>query len=313
MSIRPTCSIVIPAYNEQDHIKSTLLSLSNQSLPRKSYEIIVVDNGSTDKTTEIALKYADRVLEVPEGNVGAVRNRGIKCALADIIVCTDADCIVESTWLERGISLLNEHPQHAFGGGLRPSSTSSWVEDKWLLNPGGKASQQKSLMGSCIFIWKRDFEAVDGFLEDITSGEDSDLSERLKKQSISVVINNELSVIHNGGAKTIREFFKRQVWHSENYYKDFKKLLSDKVLFLTVLYSANFILVLFFILLHRLNLLLISVVIFLAIPAILSTKRIIRANYQPSSFVDLLSIYFLDHIYILARSIGSIKGILKRE
>ena len=313
MNFTPSCSIVIPAYNEQVHLESTLLSLSNQSIPRESYEIIVVDNGSTDKTTDLAEKYADRVLVVPELNVGAVRNQGIKSASSDIIVCTDADCVVEYTWLERGISLLNEYPQHTFGGGLRPSNTSSWVEEKWLLNPNGKAFQQKSLMGSCIFIWKRDFEAVGGFLEDITSGEDSDLSERLEKQSIQVVINNELSVIHNGGAKTIREFFKRQIWHSENYYNDFKKLLSDKVLFLTALYSANFILILFFTFSHRLNLLLISLMFFLAVPAILSIKRIIRANYQPTSLVDLLSIYSLDHIYILARSIGSIKGILKRE
>ena len=64
MNFTPSCSIVIPAYNEQDHLESTLLSLSNQSIPRESYEIIVVDNGSTDKTTDLAEKYAD-ILELP--------------------------------------------------------------------------------------------------------------------------------------------------------------------------------------------------------------------------------------------------------
>ena len=92
-------SVVIPAHNEEKYIEKCLLSLENQSIPRKDYEIIVVNDSSTDKTKSVAKKYADRVIDVHARIVGKARDVGFKKASGWIIASTDADTIVPRNWL----------------------------------------------------------------------------------------------------------------------------------------------------------------------------------------------------------------------
>ena len=92
-------SVIVPAYNEADMIGSCLDSLLSQSLDRDTYEIIVVDNNSTDLTASIAHSKGVRVeKELRKGYVHAIR-RGIEVAQTDLIAFTDADCRVPSDWL----------------------------------------------------------------------------------------------------------------------------------------------------------------------------------------------------------------------
>jgi len=92
-------TVIVPAYNEQDLIAGCLDSLLNQSLDREYYEIIVVDNNSTDLTAKIALSKGVRVeKELRKGYVHAIR-RGIDVSQTDLIAFTDADCRVPANWL----------------------------------------------------------------------------------------------------------------------------------------------------------------------------------------------------------------------
>jgi glycosyltransferase involved in cell wall biosynthesis len=93
-------SVVIPAYNEEEHILRCLVSLSHQTIPRNEYEIIVVDGNSRDRTRELAERYADRVFIQRSRKVGGARNDGILDAQGDIVATTDADCIIPPDWLE---------------------------------------------------------------------------------------------------------------------------------------------------------------------------------------------------------------------
>src|SRR3989344_7539418 len=116
---KPQISVVIPAYNEALYIEPCLKSLENQTLNRNKYEIIVVDGNSTDKTREIARKYADFVLTETEKSVGKARNRGCKKASGKIIANTDADTIVKKNWLEqiqKGLS--GKNVVAVYGAGL---------------------------------------------------------------------------------------------------------------------------------------------------------------------------------------------------
>ena len=79
-------SVIIPTYNEEKNIIRTLYYLSRQTLPRKNYEIIIVDGGSKDRTVEIALKYADKVIKQKSKGVGGARNDGAIIAKGEIIV-----------------------------------------------------------------------------------------------------------------------------------------------------------------------------------------------------------------------------------
>jgi len=92
-------SVIIPTFNEEENIAQCLVSLSHQTVARTTYEVIVVDGGSKDRTCEIARKYADRVFTQTSRKVGGARNDGIDAAKGDIVATTDADCILPPSWI----------------------------------------------------------------------------------------------------------------------------------------------------------------------------------------------------------------------
>ncbi len=92
-------SVIVPAYNEEQNIGACLESLSHQTLPRDQYEIIVVDGGSKDRTSEIAARSADMVFIQTSKKVGGARNDGVLKSLGEIIATTDADCLIPQDWL----------------------------------------------------------------------------------------------------------------------------------------------------------------------------------------------------------------------
>lgn len=92
-------SVVIPAFNEEAYLSSCLASLEAQIKP--PYEIIVVDNNSTDKTQEIAKKYGAKVVLEPTQSTISSRNCGFNLASGDIIARLDADSIALSDWIQR--------------------------------------------------------------------------------------------------------------------------------------------------------------------------------------------------------------------
>jgi glycosyltransferase involved in cell wall biosynthesis len=96
-------SIVIPAYNEQEHISATIASILAQDTDRSSYEIIVADNGSQDETARAAREAgADLVVsETEKKGPNAARQRGFIASRGSIIAFLDADCRVPRDWLER--------------------------------------------------------------------------------------------------------------------------------------------------------------------------------------------------------------------
>ena len=92
-------SIIVPTWNEEKYLTKCLDSLVNQSW-HGSYEIIVVDGGSTDRTVHVAEKYADKVLIEPNLRVGAARNLGARNARGGILAFIDADTIANAHWLD---------------------------------------------------------------------------------------------------------------------------------------------------------------------------------------------------------------------
>lgn len=101
-------SIIIPTLNEEGCIERCLKTLSNQTVLRKDYEIIVSDGGSKDKTVKIARKYADRVVVVKKRGISVGLNAGIRKARSDVIAVTHADCLVPDFWVERILSDMKD-------------------------------------------------------------------------------------------------------------------------------------------------------------------------------------------------------------
>jgi glycosyltransferase involved in cell wall biosynthesis len=106
----PGISLIIPAYNAARYLGEALDSALNQTVrPR---QIIVVDDGSTDNTLEVAQRYGDRVMVIAQENAGTseARNRGLEKADQPLITFLDADDHFAPNKLERQLQALVEHP-----------------------------------------------------------------------------------------------------------------------------------------------------------------------------------------------------------
>ena len=94
-------SVVVPSHNEEKYIGKCLQSLKNQSLEKSKFEIIVVDNASTDKTAKIAKRFNVKVVKEKRLGVGYARQKGLENAKGEIVAFTDADTVLPKHWLKR--------------------------------------------------------------------------------------------------------------------------------------------------------------------------------------------------------------------
>jgi len=102
----PLCSIIIPTYNHGKYIERTITSALNQTL--KDFEIIVVDDGSTDDTAERVKKFGDSIIYIRKNNSGRgdTRNKAIEISKGKYIQFLDADDIIDETKLEKHAAIL---------------------------------------------------------------------------------------------------------------------------------------------------------------------------------------------------------------
>ena len=113
-------SVIIPTYNEEKNIEQCLQALTRQKIPRDSYEIIVVDGNSKDKTAEISSNFADKVIQQVSPGVGGARNDGAMVAKGEIIATTDADCLPDENWLKTILDDFNNEEIVAVTGYIDP-------------------------------------------------------------------------------------------------------------------------------------------------------------------------------------------------
>lgn len=130
----PLVSVVIPAYNCQHTLPRCLSSLMAQTYPRARFELIVVDDGSTDATAARALKAVRhwggrfRLVRQTNGGPARARNAGIRAARGEIVAFIDADCAAERDWLQQIAASLDAHSDAAgVGGPLEMRATGSLV------------------------------------------------------------------------------------------------------------------------------------------------------------------------------------------
>ncbi len=104
----PYVSVIVPAYNAAATLPLCLAALAAQDYPREEYEIIVVDDGSTDATAEKASAAGVRVISQPNAGPAAARNRGAEAARGELLLFTDADCAPTPGWLRALTVALSE-------------------------------------------------------------------------------------------------------------------------------------------------------------------------------------------------------------
>ena len=123
-------SIIIPTHNSESTIQRCISSLISQSFPREQFEIIVVDDGSKDKTTTLAKEAgADQIIVTEPCFQGKARNIGVQKAKTNYLAFIDSDCEAEDGWIRTIIKELEN--LQVIGGPVKngnPQSLLAWAE-----------------------------------------------------------------------------------------------------------------------------------------------------------------------------------------
>jgi len=110
-------SVIIPAYNEEKLIGSCLESLKNQDFGNGGYEVIVVDNNSTDRTVMVAKDFNVKIISEPRKGVSFAVRKGFAEAAGEIIATTDADTKVNPGWISNIYYTFSSNLETAIIGG----------------------------------------------------------------------------------------------------------------------------------------------------------------------------------------------------
>jgi glycosyltransferase involved in cell wall biosynthesis len=137
---QPFVSIVVCTYNGAGHIGATLTALVQQTYPQKRYEIIVVDDGSTDDTAAIVKEFEVQLIQlVTNQGLGTGRNAGLHAAKGEIIAYTDDDCLPDQAWIEHMVKPYDRSLVMAVGGEVfavsRQTPTERYMEAVGYGNP----------------------------------------------------------------------------------------------------------------------------------------------------------------------------------
>jgi glycosyltransferase involved in cell wall biosynthesis len=218
-------SVVVPVYNAEKTIGKCLKSLLNQKI-RKSYEIIVVDDGSTDNSEGEIKKAAGRaktglVRLVRQANAGPskARNAGAKSANGNIICFTDSDCEPDGNWLEEMTKPFDNPAVMGVQGAYRTRQremiarfAQAEIEERY---ERMERAEKIDWIGSYSAAYRKEVFKDGGFDESFpkASGEDPELSYRVSKQGKEIVFNRNAVVYHQHPAGLI-DYLKKKYTHA---------------------------------------------------------------------------------------------------
>jgi O-antigen biosynthesis protein len=185
----PEISVVIPVRNGARSLPPLLASLRRQTLAAERFEVVVVDNASSDATATVARAAGATVVAEPVANRSRARNRGIEAARADHLAFTDADCVASEGWLEalldcRGeaplvagpVEITTRHPPNAVE---RLEARWRFAQEHWVLQ-GWAATAN-------LCVERAALDAVGGFDPAYRQiGEDADLCLRARRAGLPI-------------------------------------------------------------------------------------------------------------------------------
>jgi glycosyltransferase involved in cell wall biosynthesis len=174
----PRVSIIIPAHNEEKYIATTLEALKRQNY--LLHEVIVVANGCTDRTAEVARGQCHRLIILSEKSLGVARNLGARLARGDLLLFLDADTLLEPGALKKITADFT--PEYA-AGTLRGVPDCPRLKYKFIYSVKNLTHQTKFHRGSAgvILCWRKHFMEIGGFDEGLQVSENSELMRRLAR------------------------------------------------------------------------------------------------------------------------------------
>jgi cellulose synthase/poly-beta-1,6-N-acetylglucosamine synthase-like glycosyltransferase len=259
----PIITIIIAARNEEKFIGQCLQMLVQQTYPNEKYEIIVVDDGSTDKTSSIVESFSKRMINIrlislpTEGrqessSKSLAITKGIELAKGEIILTTDADCLVPYRWVEIMASHFDDDVSVVAGPVIEQVSSSffSRLEQLEFLGiittAAGLIGSGRPIIcnGANLAYRKSAFYAVEGFGDDRNSNDDETLMNRIVYKKVGEVVfaPEEDAVVSTNSSNTALSFIRQRVrWaNKRGHYKDksiFIMLLSLYMFFFSMAFT----------------------------------------------------------------------------
>jgi cellulose synthase/poly-beta-1,6-N-acetylglucosamine synthase-like glycosyltransferase len=263
-NIQPMVTIIVAARNEDKSIAQCLQALIQQTYPANKYEIIIVDDGSTDSTAPIVRTFSQRYpnihllslsgeIEQRTGSKPLAITEGITQAIGEIILTTDADCIVPPRWVEIMINHFKEDVAFV-AGPVSEQSSSSFFSKLEQMEFLGLITTAAGLIGSgrpiiCnganIAYRKNAFLSAGGFGHNGSSNDDESLMNRIAKRNIGKVVFAPESdaVITTRSSNTVASFIRQRIrWaNKRGRYEDksiFLILVSLYLFFLSLTWTV---------------------------------------------------------------------------
>ena len=217
-------SVIIPVKNGKKYIDDCLDAIFAIDYPKDKYEILVIDNGSTDSTVSIAKSWGVLVYKKPGLSISALRNYGAKMAKGAILAFVDIDCLVDKSWMKAASRYFSDEKVVCFGATSEIHVDSTWVQKAWYINKQRRKEVQEVewLESMNLFVKKTVFDEIGGFNERLETCEDVDLCYRLG-QKHTIISDKRIKSIHLGEAKTLKEFFKKEVWRGQSNLKGIRE------------------------------------------------------------------------------------------
>lgn len=176
--LNSTVSVIIPVLNAAGLLKRVLKSLSEQTYPAELIETIVVDNGSTDESVDVAKSFGVKVYSQPDKQSPyAARNLGFEYATGSVIALTDSNKIPDRKWIEEGVRAIEENDADLAGGqisfDLPENATASETYDAITYNNNSKfVHELKASAAGNLFFKKTVLDDIGKFPDTFRSGMD---------------------------------------------------------------------------------------------------------------------------------------------
>lgn len=216
----PKVSIVVAFYNAAKTLDDCLASLSKLTYP--NYEVIVVNDGSTDESGAIIERYPFRAITTPNQGVGAARNQGIRAATGEIIAFIDSDAIADPDWLSYLVTTFLEADVEGVGGPNLVPEEDNWVAKCVYRSPGGPTQvmlddqSAEHVPGCNMAFWRWALEEIDGFDPIFTAaGDDVDLCWRLLERNYRIGFNASAVVWHYR-RPSVKAYWRQQVGYGKS-------------------------------------------------------------------------------------------------
>ncbi len=219
----PKVSVIVCSYNGAQTLEACLESLLKIDYP--NYEIVVVDDGSTDRTPQIVEQYRDRpkIVPVHQKNMGLsyARNVGAHTATGEIVAYTDGDCMADPDWLYYLVGTLLSGPYAGVGGPNISPPAANWVQACVSAAPGGPSHVlttdvvAEHIPGCNMAFHRWAFEQVGGFDPEYRkAGDDVDFCWRLQNAG-QVIAFSASAIVWHYRRFTLKAFKKQQEGYGE--------------------------------------------------------------------------------------------------